>query len=65
MHHGFKSPGESLGAFMGSLSLHEKYFCMYTCGLYFSSVKSELNGLFLCRLNWCNLSLLAEDINGS
>ena len=40
MHHSFMSPGESLGAFMGPLTLEKKYFCIYIC-VCFSSVKSE------------------------
>ena len=60
------SPRKNLEAFMGPLSLDEKYFCIYIRVSCFSSVKSELNwSYFFCRLNWCNLSLLAEDDNGS
>ena len=47
MLHSYMSPGESLGAFMGHLSLDENYLYIYIYirVSYFSSVKSELNGL--------------------
>ena len=49
------SPGESLGAFMDPLSLDEKYFCIYICAFYFSSVKSEING-FISFVDWTGVT---------
>ena len=60
----FLDSWEEPRSFDDSFILCQELF-LYTHVSYFSSVKLNLMVLYLFRLNWCNLSLLAEDNNGS